>query len=64
MKSALTSSVLAFIATAALVQLNLLPDAWGVATQSDDSAFAVRHAAEDAGRVEAELGLDHSHAVR
>ena len=64
MKSALTSSVLAFIATAALVQLDLLPDAWGVATQSDESAFAARHAAEDAGRVSAELGLDQTRAAR
>jgi hypothetical protein len=58
MKSALKSSMLAFAATAALMQFNLLPSAWATAAQPDESGFAARHADEDAAEVEAELGLN------
>ncbi|MFN3388303.1 MAG: hypothetical protein ACK40O_05180 [Allosphingosinicella sp.] len=53
MKSALTSSAVAFALTAALLQLNLLPTAWG----ADPTAFEARHAAENKAEVEARLGL-------
>lgn len=53
MKSALTSSAAAFALTAALLQLNLLPSAWG----PEPTAFEARHAAENKAEVEARLGL-------
>jgi hypothetical protein len=57
-KSALKSSILAFAATAALMQFNLLPDAWSTAPLADESGFAARHAHENSAEVEAELGLN------
>lgn len=53
MKSALTSSAVAFALTAALLHLNLLPTAWG----ADPTAFEARHATENKAEVEAGLGL-------
>lgn len=53
MKSALTSSAIAFALTAAMLQLNLLPAAWG----ADPTAFEARHAAENKAEIEARLGL-------
>ena len=53
MKSALTSSAIAFALTAALLQLNLLPAAWS----PDATPFEARHAAENKAEIEARLGL-------
>ena len=56
MKSTLTSLAAAFALTAALLQLGVLPGAWGPAGP-DQSAFEARHAGENRAAVAAELDL-------
>ena len=56
MKSALTSSLVAFALTAAMLQLNLLPGAWG----GEAGALDARHAAENKAEIEARLGLEEA----
>ncbi|HEX8669474.1 MAG TPA: hypothetical protein VF727_14000 [Allosphingosinicella sp.] len=57
MKSALMGSFLGFAATAAALQVGVLPNSWDKAPNAEASAFAARHASEDKAEIRRELEL-------
>jgi hypothetical protein len=51
------SALFGFAVTAALLALNVAPNAWQTAAGRQDKGFSERHAAENKAAIENELGL-------